>query len=119
MTGVAAQMCADRLEVNQLGYRIDSQDNIINESGKPFSRLGARNVVLNDLAPIATFIAKNYNRPVQSEIFAIHAQDVLNSTEDEIKKIVDSKLKIINQKINKKRRKSPSHNYLKQKFKRL
>ena len=84
MTGVAAQLCADRREVQELGYRVDSQDNVIDEAGKRVSRLGARNVILNDLAPIATFIAKNYNRPVRSESFVVHSQDVLQSTEDEI-----------------------------------
>ncbi|MBC7752532.1 MAG: DNA methylase [Candidatus Saccharibacteria bacterium] len=71
MTGVAAQMCGDRAEVESLGYRVLENGNILQEvkddaSGQVewllFSKLGARIAILNDLSPAATFIAKNYNR---------------------------------------------------------
>jgi hypothetical protein len=61
MTGVAAQLCGDRAEVLALGYRILDDGTILDEHGVPFSRLGPRHAVLNDLSPAATFISYNYN----------------------------------------------------------
>ncbi len=64
MTGVAAQLCGDRKEVQELGYRVDEKGIIFDEAGKAFSKLGQRRAMLNDLSPSATFIAYNYNTPV-------------------------------------------------------
>ena len=67
MTGVAAQMCGDKSAVESLGvstespdqkYKVDADNTIfekqIDENGKavwvPFSKLGARKAVLNDLS---------------------------------------------------------------------
>ena len=52
MTGVAAQMCGDKKEVESLGYRVDAEG-VIYEGEKPISRMGARKAVLNDLSPAA------------------------------------------------------------------
>src|SRR5690606_28714713 len=68
MTGVAAQLCGDREAVESLGYKVDDQGVIyqpgLGENGetvwRPFSKLGARRAILNDLSPAATFIAYNY-----------------------------------------------------------
>lgn len=69
MTGVAAQMCGDREVVMSLGCQVKPDGTILqeemDENGKkvwrPFSKLGVRRTVLNDLSPAATFIAYNYN----------------------------------------------------------
>ena len=63
LAGVAAQLCANREEVSELGYRVGSDDQIIDSSGKTVSRLGPRRSILNDLSPAASFIAYNYNTP--------------------------------------------------------
>jgi hypothetical protein len=60
MTGVAAQLCGDRSEVQELGYRIQSDGMILDEEGKPVSKLGARHSLLNDLSPAATYISNAY-----------------------------------------------------------
>lgn len=95
MTGVAAQLCGDRKTVESLGYRVDDQGVIYqqeeetDESGKkrtvwkPFSRLGARRAVLNDLSPAATFIAYNYNTPVDVQAFEREAKRILKEVENE------------------------------------
>lgn len=83
MTGVAAQLCGDEKEVRELGYRVDPKGVIYNEEGKAFSKLGARRAVLNDLSPAATFIAYNYNTPVDVEAFEKEAKQVLNEVKDE------------------------------------
>ncbi len=69
MAGVAAELCGRRKLVESLGYKVENDGTILNESGKPYSNLGKRFAVLNDLSPIATFIAYNYNEPVDPSAF--------------------------------------------------
>ena len=106
MTGVAAQLCGDRAAVESLGYIVDDEGNIYdgvgggdgaeapttNDGSKlvvgasaplPFSRLGARKAVLNDLSPAATFIAYNYNTPVDAAAFEREARRILAEVEAE------------------------------------
>lgn len=69
MTGVAAQMCGNREVVVSLGYQVKPDGTILQEEmdedgkkiWKPFSKIGARRVVQNDLSPSATSISKMYN----------------------------------------------------------
>ena len=84
MTGIAAQLCGDRKEVQELGYRLDEKGVIYDESGAPVSKLGERRALINDLAPAATFIAGNYNSPVNSEIFESIANRILEEVEKEL-----------------------------------
>ena len=84
MTGVAAQLCGDRKEIQELGYRVDGKGVIFDESGKEVSKLGARRVVINDLSSAATFIASNYNLPVDADRFHEAAQEILNELNKEI-----------------------------------
>ena len=91
MTGVAAQMCGDRNTVMSLGYQVTPEGAVLQEEtgedGKktwePFSRLGARRTVLNDLSPAATFIAYNYNTPVDVVAFEREAKRILKEVEEE------------------------------------
>jgi len=91
MTGVAAQMCGDIETVQALGYRVESDGTILQEEigddGKilwvPFSKLGVRRVLLNDLSPAATFIAYNYNTPVDFSQFELEAKQILVEIEEE------------------------------------
>jgi DNA modification methylase/REP element-mobilizing transposase RayT len=91
MTGVAAQMCGDRNEVMKLGYQVKPNGTILqeemDEDGKKtwvaFSKLGIRRAVLNDLSPAATFIAYNYNTPVDVVAFEREATRILKEVEAE------------------------------------
>ena len=91
MTGVAAQLCGDKAVVESLGYRVETDGAILQseENGngktvwKPFSKLGARRAILNDLSPAATFIAYNYNTPVDVKAFEREARRILKEVEDE------------------------------------
>ena len=60
---------------------------IADENGKviwkAFSKLGSRCAILNDLSPAATFIAYNYNAPVDVNEFERSAKLVLKSAEKE------------------------------------
>jgi len=82
MTGVAAQLCGDKKIVEELGYRVD-QKGVIWDGDKPISRLGARKAILNDLSPVATFIASNYNTPVDTISFEREAKRILKELEQE------------------------------------
>lgn len=91
MTGVAAQLCGDRNAVLSLGYQVQEDGAVLrgttDENGKktwePFSRLGVRRAVLNDLSPAATFIAYNYNTPVDVVEFEREAKRILKEVEEE------------------------------------
>lgn len=91
MTGVAAQLCGDRNAVLELGYQVKLDGTIlqeeIDENGKKdwvaFSKLGVRRVVLNDLSPAATFIAYNYNTPVDVSFFERDATRLFDEIENE------------------------------------
>lgn len=91
MTGVAAQLCGDKATVESLGYRVGDDGTIYQEDTdengktvwKPFSKLGARRAVLNDLSPAATFIAYNYNTPVDVNAFEREAKRILREVEAE------------------------------------
>ena len=91
MTGVAAQLCGDEKEVRELGYRVDPDGTIYNEEGKAFSKLGARRAVLNDLSPAATFIAYNYNTPIDFDAFQKEANRILDSVETECSWMYETK----------------------------
>lgn len=83
MTGVAAQLCSDKATVESLGYTVQDNDTILDEEGKEFSQLGARRAILNDLSPAATFIAYNYNTPVDVAEFEREAKRILAEVEKE------------------------------------
>jgi len=91
MTGVAAQLCGDKNVVMELGYQVKPDGSILQEEtdsdGKkvwlPFSKLGVRRAVLNDLSPAATFIAYNYNTPVDVVAFEQEAKRILQEVEQE------------------------------------
>lgn len=100
MTGVAAQMCGNREAVESLGYKVDKEGNIYNEKGEKFSKLGVRYTILNDLCPSATFIAYNYNTPVDVKEFEREAKKILEEVEKECgwmyetRHVIDGKLQV-------------------------
>lgn len=83
MTGVAAQLCGDKKVVESLGYTVKENGTILDEEGNPLSKLGARKAILNDLSPAATFIAANYNSPVDIVEFEKEAKRILEEVEEE------------------------------------
>jgi DNA modification methylase len=91
MSGVAAHLCGDRNTIESLGYSVKKDGTIcqkeVNESDnstwKPFSRLGFRRIILNDISPIATFIASNYNTPIDIEQLEQEANEALQEAENE------------------------------------
>jgi hypothetical protein len=86
MTGVAAQMCGDRAVVESLGYRVENDGTIFQqqtaENGRtiwqPFSKLGSRRAILNDLSPAATLITTGYNTTTDPNGFARVAKSLLD-----------------------------------------
>jgi hypothetical protein len=84
MTGVAAQLCGDKKAVESLGYRVRDDGAVLDEKGQTVSRLGARKAALVDLSPAATFIAYNYNIPVDVAAFEREARRILREVEQEL-----------------------------------
>ncbi len=83
MTGVAAQMCGDKNAIESLGYTVQKGTSVSDEKGQIVSRLGTRKAVLADLSPAATFIAYNFNTPVDARIFEYEAKSLLGEVEKE------------------------------------
>jgi DNA modification methylase len=73
MTGVAAQMCANP----------DAAFKMQIESEMSGVEWGARKAILSDLSPAATFIAYNYNTPVNVATFRKEAERILAKVEKE------------------------------------
>jgi DNA-directed RNA polymerase subunit RPC12/RpoP len=73
MTGVAAQMCGCPDE--EFKQKIESE--------MPGIEWGARKAILNDLSPAATFIAYNYNTPIDVDEFQKEAERILTECEKE------------------------------------
>lgn len=91
MMGIAAQLCGDKAVVGSLGYRVEDDGSILERgqkdgrtNWKPFSKIGARHAVLNDLSPAATFIAYNYNTPVDPIVFDTQLKRILREVEDDL-----------------------------------
>jgi DNA modification methylase/rubredoxin len=83
MTGVAAQLSGDKKTVESLGYRVDETGQVRDETGEVVSQIGARKAVLVDLSPAATFIAYNYNTPVDAAAFERESHRILDEVEKE------------------------------------
>jgi DNA modification methylase len=73
MTGVAAQMCAN--PEPEFKEKIERE--------MPRVKWGARKAILNDLSPAATFIADNYNTPVDVHEFETETMRILSEFEHE------------------------------------
>ena len=83
MTGLAAQLCGDKQMIESLGYQVQKDGSVLDEAGRTISRLGARKAVLIDLSPAATFIAYNYNTPIDARAFKREAHHILKQVQDE------------------------------------
>jgi len=77
MTGVAAQMCGN--PDPEFKLKVEKE---FEKEGKKVE-WGARRAILGDLSPAATFIAYNYNTPVDVEKFKKEAERILKEVEKE------------------------------------
>jgi len=78
MTGVAAQMCGN--PDNELKHRIEIE---WREMFGKTPKWGPRKAICGDLSPIASFIAYNYNTPVDVDEFEKEANRILKEVEAE------------------------------------
>ncbi len=75
-----------RMNTNEHQLKENDSCELVSISGSKwvkFSKLGARKAVLNDLSPAATFIAYNYNTPVDVAAFEQEAKRILAEVEEE------------------------------------
>lgn len=77
MTGVAAQQCGIPDKVTK--EKIESEWNV---EGKGSPIWGSRKAILGDLSPIASFVAYNYNIPVNAIQFEHVAKRILRDVEE-------------------------------------
>ena len=78
MTGVAAQLCGS--PDAELKYKIERE---FKAQGIAAPVWGTRKSICGDLSPIASFIAYNYNTPVNIEEFEGEAKRILSEVENE------------------------------------
>lgn len=78
MTGVAAQLCGDTNEVQQVDV-----DNV---------RVGIRKGICSDLSPIASVISASYNLPFNPISFKKKAIEILNRVESELGWMYETKV---------------------------
>jgi hypothetical protein len=83
MTGVAAFMCGNRNQVESLGYKVLSGGLIEDSDGKLISKIGERTAIVSDLSPAASFIAYNYNTPLNANSAEQDAKRIILSIEKE------------------------------------
>ena len=79
MTGVAAQWCG----AAPTSYRHELETEWKNQ-GRPPPKWGVRRTILNDLSPAATFIAANYNLPLEIHSFLAEAEKILRELRSEL-----------------------------------
>ncbi|MBN2287369.1 MAG: hypothetical protein JXI43_13040, partial [Tissierellales bacterium] len=99
MTGIAAKMCGNKKEIEDLGYIVREdgiiyQETLDSEGEKqysPLSKIGSRKVILNDLSPIATYIAHNINSPLNYFEFENEARKIINEVEHECSWMYETK----------------------------
>jgi hypothetical protein len=75
MTGVAAQMC---------GEISDSEKYQVTSDMKEQVKFGARKAILNDIAPVATFLAKNFNSYVDRANFHKKLDTLIDQCQKEL-----------------------------------
>lgn len=83
MTGVAAQLCGDKDEVESLFYSID-QNGVIKDDKESVSMLGKRYPILCDLSSIATFIAGTLNTPHNNDCLERSTSTIISESETEL-----------------------------------
>lgn len=79
MTGVAAQWCGCAPAAQRLELEAEWK-----QQGRSAPKWGARRVILNDLSPLATFIAANYNLPLDINAFSETADRIFTELESEV-----------------------------------
>lgn len=99
MTGVASQMCGDRIEIESLGYKVKDDGTILEkeitengtQSWKKFSSIGERKCILNDLSPAASLISNCYTTPSDALQFQSKAQKILDESIQECSWLFETK----------------------------
>lgn len=83
MTALAANLCGNKNQIGSLGFRIDEDKRIYNEENEFVGLLGARNSIINDLSPMATFLSYNLNSFVDVYKFEKEAEKILGEIQNE------------------------------------
>jgi DNA modification methylase len=91
MAGVAAQLCGDRTEVQELGYQLRSDGTVLDEDGRAFTKIGARRAILNDLSPAATLIASGLNLSADAMRYMSAARELVRKVQEELPGIYETR----------------------------
>ena len=81
MTGIAAQKCDDTNTLAEIGMSINADGTLTQVDSSAIYNKGVRHAILNDLSPIASFIAYNYNSSQNIESFRKESEFILKELE--------------------------------------
>ncbi len=84
MMGIASTLCDNKEILEELGYTV-AKNGDVSKDNDLVSKKGKRFSILSDLSPMASFIAYNYNTPVDSNLFNKLAKKILHEIEEECK----------------------------------
>lgn len=82
MTGVAANLCADESVISSLGYKVNPDGRVLMDSG--VSSIGKRRAILNDLSPVATYLASNFNSQLDIDAFESEIDNIVSSVKRDL-----------------------------------
>lgn len=99
MVGVAAELSGDAEAVMSLGYQVKPGGTVSHEEigadekkvWTPFSKIGVRRSILNDLSTAATFISYNYNVPADADTLDRDAKLLLSAVQAECEWMYDTR----------------------------
>jgi DNA-directed RNA polymerase subunit RPC12/RpoP len=82
MSAVAAQFCGDSKFLSTLGFYLTSEGKLVDSDGNYYNDLGARHAIIGDLSPAATFIAANFNLPLEQDVFDDEVKQMLQALDE-------------------------------------
>lgn len=83
MTGVAGQQTGNRTLLNSLKIDLNNRHEGQIYSDQGLNKPGARQVFLGDLCPAATFLAANFNLPINYKTFENNVDKIIEMVSDE------------------------------------
>lgn len=89
MTGVAAQMCGNIKELNNMDWSV--KNNVVYDSqNNEVGAIGERKAIITELSPAASFIAKHYNTPLVSSVIS-KLEEIISIVEEEFEWVYKTK----------------------------
>jgi predicted RNA methylase len=77
MTAVAAQLCGDANSLKRIGMQVNKKEDSGDSDHWEFNKPGPRVAIVGDICPAASFLAANFNLPLDEIQFSQEVEDIL------------------------------------------